>query len=66
MTGVDLGDEGYAVVRVNKVLPREAQVAQTEQSRQEFEALWGQAQGQAYVDELKKRLKVKVMAPMPK
>ena len=66
MTGVDLGDEGYAVVRVNKVLPREAQAAQTEQSRQEFEALWGQAQGQAYVDELKKRLKVKVMAPMPK
>jgi len=66
MTGVDLGDEGYAVVRVNKVLPREAQAAQTEQSRQEFEALWGQAQGQAYVDDLKKRLKVKVMAPMPK
>lgn len=66
MTGVDLEDEGYAVVRVNKVLPREAQAAQTEQSRQEFEALWGQAQGQAYVDELKKRLKVKVMAPMPK
>lgn len=66
MTGVDLGDEGYAVVRVNKVLPREAQAVQTEQSRQEFEALWGQAQGQAYVDELKKRLKVKVMAPMPK
>ncbi len=66
MTGVDLGDEGYAVVRVNKVLSREAQAAQTEQSRQEFEALWGQAQGQAYVDELKKRLKVKVMAPMPK
>ncbi len=66
VTGVDLGDQGYAVVRVNKVLPREALAAQTEQSRQEFEALWGQAQGQVYLDELKKRLKVKVTATMPK
>ena len=67
VAGVDLGEQGYAVVRLNKVLPREAmQGAQTEQSRQEFEALWGQAQGQAYMDELKKRLKVKVTATMPK
>lgn len=67
VAGVDLGEQGYAVVRVNKVLPRDAmQGAQTEQSRQEFEALWGQAQGQAYMDELKKRLKVKVTATMPK
>ena len=65
VTGVDLGEQGYAVVRVNKVLPRDAQAAQAEQSRQEFEALWGQAQGQSYLDELKKRLKVKVTATMP-
>ena len=65
VTGVDLGDQGFAVVRVNKVLAREAQTAQTEQSRQEFEALWGQAQGQSYLDELKKRLKVKIMTKMP-
>jgi peptidyl-prolyl cis-trans isomerase D len=65
VTGVDLGDQGYAVVRVNKVLPREAQAAQTEQSRQEFEVLWGQAQGQSYLDELKKRLKVKILTKMP-
>ncbi len=67
ITGVDLGTQGYAVVRVNKVLPRESvQDGQTEQSRQEFEALWGQAQAQSYLDELKKRLKVKVTATMPK
>lgn len=66
VVGVDLGEQGYAVVRVNKVLPRETiGGTQAEQSRQEFEALWGQAQGQTYLDELKKRLKVKVTATLP-
>lgn len=59
--GVDLGAEGYAVVRVNKIVPREPQAAdQARQTRQQFAQLWGQAEVQAYLAALKKELKVEI------
>jgi peptidyl-prolyl cis-trans isomerase D len=61
--GVDLGGEGYAVVRVSKIVPREAQSAeQASQTRQQFAQLWGQAEIQAYMAALKKQFKVEILA----
>ena len=63
IVGVDLGTEGYAVARVNKIVPREAQPeAQAAQTRQQFAQLWGQAEIQAYLSALKKQYKVELLA----
>ncbi|WP_062194920.1 SurA N-terminal domain-containing protein [Caldimonas taiwanensis] len=57
--GVDLGDEGYAVVRVNKVLGRDPSPAGEPLKAQYIDA-WGAAEAQAYYASLKERFKVKV------
>ena len=63
IVGVDLGTDGYAVLRVNKIVPREAQPeAQAAQTRQQFAQLWGQAEIQAYLQALKKQFKVELLA----
>ena len=62
VSGVDLAQAGYAVVRVNKVLARPEQTAQQlEQSRQQFSNLWAQAQAQAYLSVLRSRYKVEML-----
>jgi len=67
LVGVDLADQGYAVVRVNKIVQRpETPAAQAEQSRQQFARLWGQAQTQAYLASLKAQFKVEILAEKPK
>ncbi|MEG0974456.1 MAG: SurA N-terminal domain-containing protein [Comamonas sp.] len=65
-TGVDLGADGYAVVRVNKIVPRaedtaEARLAQ----KQEFERLVSFAETMAYYELLKERYKVQIKVPRP-
>jgi peptidyl-prolyl cis-trans isomerase D len=66
-TGVDLGDQGYAVVRVDKVMPREARDAQAQaQEVLQYGQWWASAEGQAYYDTLKERFKVKIRVPEPK
>ena len=63
IVGVDLGADGYAVARVNKIVPREAQPeAQAARTRQQFAQLWGQAEIQAYLSALKKQFKVELLA----
>jgi peptidyl-prolyl cis-trans isomerase D len=65
-TGVDLGNEGYAVVKVDKIVPREApppQVAQQEQ--QQYAQSWGQAENLAYYNLLKDRFKAQILVPRP-
>jgi peptidyl-prolyl cis-trans isomerase D len=63
MVGVDLGAQGYAVARVNKIVPREAQEPQkAEQTRQQFAQLWGQAEAQAYLAALKSQFKAEILA----
>lgn len=67
LQGVDLGAQGYAVVRVNKIVPRpEATAQQSEQSRQQFARLWGQAESQAYLSSLKSQFKVEMRVEKPK
>jgi peptidyl-prolyl cis-trans isomerase D len=64
--GVDLGPQGYAVVKVNRVLPREAvepQLAQAQQ--QQFQQWLGTAEGLAYYELLKERFKVQIKVPRP-
>ena len=64
--GVDLGAQGYAVARVNKVLPRsEPEAAAAAQERTQFSQWLASAETQAYVELLKKRFKVQIKVPRP-
>jgi peptidyl-prolyl cis-trans isomerase D len=58
--GVDLGDEGYDVVRITKVLGRDPVAADTSRAQAQYAQAWGDAEGQAYYAALKSRLKVEV------
>lgn len=64
--GVDLGGRGYAVVRVNKLVPRiEAAQASVAQDREQYAQWWTAAELQAYYAELKDRLKVEILVSDP-
>ena len=64
--GVDLGEQGYAVVKVNKVLPREAPPpAEAKQERQQYAQRLGGAENLAYYNLLKDRFKVQILVPKP-
>ena len=64
--GVDLGTDGYAVARVDKVLPRpEPTSEQAMQSRSRYEQLWAQAEARGYYELLRARYKAKILAPTP-
>jgi peptidyl-prolyl cis-trans isomerase D len=58
--GVDLGSEGYAVMRVMQVLPREAAPGGEEPLRAQYTKAWASAEAEAYVNALKKRYKAEV------
>jgi peptidyl-prolyl cis-trans isomerase D len=64
--GVDLGAAGYAVARVNKVLPRPAPSEDAaKQDLARYQQLWSMAEAAAYYDHLKNRFKVHILAPKP-
>jgi peptidyl-prolyl cis-trans isomerase D len=64
--GVDLGPQGYAVVRVNKRLPRDTPTAeQQRQERAQYAQWWAQAETQAYEQWLRQRYKVQIKVPRP-
>ena len=66
LTGVDLGAEGYAVVKVNRIVPRQAPDAQrAQQERQQYVQWWTTAEGLAYYELLKQRFKVQIKTPRP-
>jgi peptidyl-prolyl cis-trans isomerase D len=58
--GVDLGNEGYAVVRLDKVLPPDANDELTKSLTERYAAGWGAAEAQSYYESLKKRFKTEV------
>ncbi|MBU0590311.1 MAG: SurA N-terminal domain-containing protein [Gammaproteobacteria bacterium] len=61
LQGVDLGAQGYAILRVNKVLPRPAPPAnQAKQAQAQYSQLWSDAEGQAYYKQLMERFKVQI------
>ena len=64
---MSLGDQGYAVVKVEKILPREARDAKAlQQEAQQYGQWWAGAEGQAYYNALKNRFKVRMDVPAPK
>jgi peptidyl-prolyl cis-trans isomerase D len=61
-----LGLQGYALVRVIKVLPPEAEdKALMAQAQQQFTQLWGSAETQAYLAQLKSMLKAEIVVAKP-
>jgi peptidyl-prolyl cis-trans isomerase D len=64
--GVDLGNRGYAVVKVNKVLPRSDVPAQrAEQEQKQFTQAFSGAESQAYYDYLQTELKTQIKVSKP-
>lgn len=64
--GVDLGAQGYAVARVNKVLPRNPPPPEVSAQERDQVARWlASAEWDAYYDGLKKRFKVQVKVAKP-
>ena len=64
--GVDLGAEGYAIVKVTQVLPRqELSATEQEQARGQYTQWWSSAEGLAYYKLLQERLKVKFKVSKP-
>lgn len=64
--GVNLGSEGYAVVKIEKVMPREARPEESmKQEVQQYSQWWSSAESQAYYDTLKTRFKASILVPTP-
>ena len=64
--GVDLASQGYAVVRINKVLPRNApQENVAKQERSQYTQWLAAAENQAYYELLKERFKVQIKVAKP-
>lgn len=61
--GVDLGVQGYAVARIDKVLGRDPAAGEPRQMAGQYAQAWGEAETMAYYDALKARLKVEIKAP---
>jgi peptidyl-prolyl cis-trans isomerase D len=60
--GVDLGEAGYAVARVEKVLGRDPAAGDAKRAEEQYGQAWAQAEEQAYYDALKVRYKAEVLA----
>jgi peptidyl-prolyl cis-trans isomerase D len=64
--GVDLGAQGYAVVKVNSIVPRPApEAAVAKRDREQYAKWWTNAENQAYYELLKERFKAQILAPSP-
>ena len=58
--GVDLGDQGYAVAKIGKVLGRDPVAADATRGQAQYGQAWASAEEQAYYAALKTRLKVEI------
>ncbi len=66
LVGVDLGAQGYAIVRVTKVLPRPAQAADmAQQDQAQYTQWWTSAESLAYYNILKERFKADIKVAKP-
>ncbi len=64
--GVDLGAQGYAVIKVVKVTAREpAQEAVAQQERNQYAQWWTSAESLAYYNTLKERFKTEIKVAKP-
>ena len=58
--GVDLGEQGYALAKLTKVLGRDPVAADPLRSQAQYAQAWSDAESQAYYAALKNRFKVEV------
>jgi peptidyl-prolyl cis-trans isomerase D len=64
--GVDLGAQGYAIVKVGKVVPRDAPLeANAKQERDQYTQWWTSAENLAYYNGLKERFKAEILVARP-
>ena len=64
VTGVDLGDQGYAVLKVNKLISRVApDDATAKQARSQYAQVWAAAENQAYYGTLRQKFNARITAP---
>lgn len=64
--GVDVGQQGYAVVKIGKVLPPQARDAKAvAQEARQYTDVWQLAESLAYYEALKEKYKVKMKAQAP-
>ncbi|MGA8514936.1 MAG: SurA N-terminal domain-containing protein [Burkholderiaceae bacterium] len=63
--GVNLNDQGYAVIKVNKLLEREAKADSAKQDRQQYTQWWTNAEAMAYYNGLKERFKAEIKVTKP-
>ncbi len=67
LSGVDLGSQGYVVIKVTQVLPAEARdEARTKQDRAQYAQWWSSAESLAYYKLLQDRLKVEFKVSKPR
>ena len=60
--GIDLGEQGYAVAKVSKVLGRDPVADDASRGQTQYAQAWGDAESQAYYGALKSRFKVEIKA----
>lgn len=65
-TLVDFGELGAAVVRIDKLVPRDPAVGNAKQLAQQYAQVWGAAEAEAYYLGLKERFKVELKRPAVK
>ena len=66
LSGIDLGAQGYVIVKVLKVLPREALLdVAAKQERTQYNQWWTSAESQAYYNGLKDRFKTEIKVAKP-
>ena len=65
LVGVDLGAQGYAVVKITKVLERETKGDTVTQDRQQYTQWWSNAEAAAYYNVLKDRFKAEIKVAKP-
>ena len=65
--GVDLGNQGYAIARITKILPRDGAtaVASAAQEQKQYAQWISAAENQAYFEVLKDRFKVEIKPKRP-
>lgn len=66
LVGADLGAQGYALVRVNRIVPRgEVPAAAAQQRQALYTRMWTSAEALAYYELLKDRYKAQILVPRP-
>lgn len=64
--GISLANQGYVIIKVAKVLPREArEEAVARQERDQYSQWWTSAEALAYYKLLQERFKVEIKVPRP-